>query len=104
MAMPESRAATKGACMITTYETRNEGNVSRSVRTWCVAGALALSSVLFLLGPGILRAQSVTAVLVGTVTDQSGASVPRAAVTVTMIGTNAKRMVLSSDNGDFTIP
>jgi hypothetical protein len=46
----------------------------------------------------------VTAVLVGTVTDQSGAAVPGAAVSVTMLGTNAKRMVLTNDTGDFTVP
>ena len=65
--------------MITTYKTRSEGDVSSSVRPWSVSGALAVTGLLLLLASGILRAQSVTAVLVGTVTDQSGASVPGAA-------------------------
>src|SRR4051812_20727003 len=50
-----------------------------------------------------LRAQSVTATLVGTVTDQSGAAVPSATLALTAIGTNVKRTVVTSENGDFTI-
>jgi len=51
-----------------------------------------------------LHAQSVTATLVGTVTDQSGAAVPRANLSLTMAGTNLKRTVVANDSGDFTIP
>src|SRR5947207_1947222 len=91
--------------MITTYKkTRSGGNMSSGVSAWRIVGALTVAGLLFLLASGIVRAQSVTAVLVGTVTDQSGAAVPGASVSVTMIGTNAKRMVLSGDNGDFTVP
>jgi hypothetical protein len=65
---------------------------------------MRVTGVLFLVACCLVWAQSVTAVLVGTVTDQSGAAVPGAAVSVTLIGTNAKRMVLTSDTGDFTVP
>ena len=84
--------------------TRDDASVPGSPGMSSVAGALILTGLLFLLASGMLRAQSVTAVLVGTVTDQSGAAVPGASVSVTMIGTNAKRMVLSNDTGDFTVP
>jgi hypothetical protein len=55
-------------------------------------------------GAHVLLAQSVTATLVGTVTDPSGAAVPKANVSITMAGTNVSRMVLSNESGDFTIP
>jgi len=50
-----------------------------------------------------LPAQSVTATLVGTVTDESGASVPKASLSLTMTGTNVSRVALSNESGDFTI-
>ncbi|HXB69512.1 MAG TPA: carboxypeptidase-like regulatory domain-containing protein [Candidatus Acidoferrales bacterium] len=50
-----------------------------------------------------IQAQSVTATLVGTVSDQSAAAIPKASLTLTMVGTNVKRTVLSGDSGDFTI-
>lgn len=91
--------------MITTYpKIRDARTVSGGPQIRSVTMSLTLTGLLFLFGSGLLRAQSVTAILVGTVTDQSGATVPGAAVSVTLIGTNAKRMVLSNDNGDFTVP
>src|SRR5690349_3962428 len=52
----------------------------------------------------LIQAQSVTATLVGTVTDQSGAAVPAASLALTASATNVKRVAASGDNGDFTIP
>jgi hypothetical protein len=80
--------------IIKSLRTRNDRTVPSRARMWSGAGALTVTGLLFLLAAGMLRGQSVTAVLVGTVTDQSGAAVPGAAVSVTMIGTNAKRMAL----------
>ncbi|MEX2262147.1 MAG: TonB-dependent receptor [Bryobacteraceae bacterium] len=58
---------------------------------WASAGSLA-------------RGQSVTATLVGTVLDQSGAAVPDANLSLTRVGTNITRAVVSNERGDFTIP
>src|SRR6266581_661814 len=65
---------------------------------------LAVAGLLWFRTAPSLQGQSVTATLVGTVTDQSGAAVPGAALALTAIGTNVKRMVVTSENGDFTIP
>src|SRR5947207_2081658 len=65
---------------------------------------LALSGLLCFRTTPSLQAQSVTATLVGTVTDQSGAAVPTANLILTAIGTNVKRTVVTGANGDFTIP
>jgi hypothetical protein len=64
----------------------------------------ALIFLLFTASSLKLNAQSVTATLVGTVSDQSGATVPKATLTLTMTGTNVTRMVASNERGDFTIP
>src|SRR5205823_2646205 len=50
-----------------------------------------------------LNAQSVTATLVGTVTDQSGAAVPKASLALTTLDTNVKRALVANESGDFTI-
>lgn len=54
-------------------------------------------------GSIVMHAQSVTATLVGTVTDESGASVPKAVITVTKAGTDISRTVVTSEKGDFTV-
>src|SRR5262245_24695732 len=70
----------------------------------CLIGILAVAGLVFFRTHPSLQAQSVTATLVGTVTDQSGAGVPAAALTLTAIGTNVKRGTVTSESGDFTIP
>src|SRR5260370_12307939 len=50
------------------------------------------------------RAQSVTATLVGTVFDASGAAVPQPRISLTNKGTNEVRPVVGSDRGDYIIP
>ena len=47
-------------------------------------------------------AQLTTADILGTVTDQTGASVPNATVTLTNLGTNDQRTVQSNGSGDYT--
>ena len=49
-------------------------------------------------------AQSATATLSGTVTDQNGAVVPGAAVTVLNTSTTLERHATTNDDGSFTIP
>src|SRR5438552_17653463 len=68
-----------------------------------LVGILAVAGLLLLTAPS-LQAQSVTATLVGTVTDQTGAAVPTAALALTAIGTNVKRTAVTSESGDFTVP
>jgi hypothetical protein len=65
---------------------------------------LLIAGLLWLGTGASLQAQSVTAILVGTVTDQSGAAIPKANLTLTTLGTNIKRTVVTNDSGDFTIP
>jgi outer membrane receptor protein involved in Fe transport len=49
-----------------------------------------------------LKAQVITADVVGTVTDATGAVVPGAKITITNVGTKAARVVSSGGTGDFT--
>jgi hypothetical protein len=65
---------------------------------------LTAASLVWLGGASALDAQSVTATLVGTVFDQSGAAIPLATLSLTMLGTNIKRTVVSDEKGSFTIP
>jgi len=50
-----------------------------------------------------LLANDPTGAITGTVTDPTGAVVPKARVTVTNEGTNATRDALTNDDGDFTV-
>ena len=48
--------------------------------------------------------QTERAVILGTVSDDSGSVVPGAAVTVTNVGTTEKRTVNTNDRGDYEVP
>src|SRR5437660_1440248 len=52
----------------------------------------------------ILAAQGVRATIVGRVTDDSGAVVPGAKITITNTGTNESRSITVNDNGEYAIP
>ena len=52
----------------------------------------------------LAAAQSTTATLSGTVTDQNGAVVPAVEITVENIGTALKRHTTTNDEGRFTVP
>src|SRR5262245_18312283 len=67
------------------------------VRVLAFAGPLCLAMATS------LNAQSVTATLVGAVTDQSRAAVPKAGLELTTVDTNVKRALLANESGDFTI-
>src|ERR1700678_1771287 len=60
------------------------------------------SLAILLLFTSAALAQLTTADILGTVTDQTGASVPNARVTLTNLGTNDQRTVQSSGSGDYT--
>jgi hypothetical protein len=60
------------------------------------------SLAILLLFTSAALAQLTTADILGTVTDQTGASVPNASVTLTNLGTNGQRTVQSNGSGDYT--
>ena len=59
---------------------------------------------ILLLCTSILAAQGFRATIVGRVTDDSGAVVPGAKITITNTGTNEIRSVIVGDNGEYSIP
>jgi Carboxypeptidase regulatory-like domain len=52
----------------------------------------------------VLAAQGVRATIVGRVTDDTGAVIPGATITITNIGTNESRSVIVNDSGDYSVP
>src|ERR1700761_4907699 len=65
--------------------------------------SLHFLSVLFLLGSGIASAQTATSgVVLGSVNDPSGASIPGATVQLSNTGTNATISQSSSSSGQFS--
>src|SRR6266536_1635996 len=54
--------------------------------------------------PAVAHAQSATATLAGTITDQNSAAIPGVAVTVTNLATRLKREAVTNDEGSFTVP
>ena len=66
--------------------------------TRILCAALCLGAALL---PARATAQSTHGSIVGTVTDQSGAFVPAAAVTVTNVGTNISRSVTTNESGYY---
>ncbi|HYR83158.1 MAG TPA: TonB-dependent receptor [Terriglobia bacterium] len=52
----------------------------------------------------LVTAQGVRATVVGRVTDDTGAVVPGAKITITNVGTNESRSVIVNDSGEYAIP
>ncbi len=65
------------------------------------ATCLAAASVTL---PAIALAQAVSGTIVGTVTDSSGAVVPKAQVTITLAGQDAVHTSVTNESGNFTEP
>jgi hypothetical protein len=63
---------------------------------------LALTSLLALVVVGLVCAQTETGLINGTVTDQTGAVIPKAKVTVRNVGTNAERLSETDSNGFYS--
>src|SRR5438093_2086337 len=59
---------------------------------------------LFLLIPSFLLGQGGRSTILGTVSDETGAAVPRVAITVVNTGTQLKRNVSTDERGDFEVP
>lgn len=64
---------------------------------------LLLSLALLLVTPGIVCAQVPSGAITGLVTDNTGARIPNASVTVTNKETGLKRTVVTSNLGDYTV-
>lgn len=73
------------------------------LRNGTVLASLALSAIASTFPPAVV-AQSDSSSISGTVTDQSGATVPNARVTVTNAATKAVNAVVSNESGQYTIP
>jgi Carboxypeptidase regulatory-like domain len=65
---------------------------------------IAVSSVLFVLAAPLAHAQVGTGSLVGTVTDQNGAVLPGAVVTVVSVATGFSRSTVTSEDGSYVVP
>src|SRR2546421_75138 len=67
----------------------------------CVVRRCVLTACCLAAGASSLRAQVAGCEITGIVKDQAGAAVPGATVTVTNVGTNRQRIVLSSGEGVY---
>jgi outer membrane receptor protein involved in Fe transport len=80
----------------------------RSERRSCLRSAVVLCGALFLsLIQGshfIARAQTTTATLSGTVTDNKGAVVPGVSIIISSAATGLKRQTVTNSEGVFTVP
>src|SRR5262245_49567058 len=63
-----------------------------------------LSGLLLLTASALLFAQGTTGTIAGTVTDQSGAAIPGAAVAVRNLETGATRDTVTDEAGRFNVP
>lgn len=74
------------------------------IRSWSRVASVVVASVAALLFSGaVAMAQVETGQISGTVTDQSGAVVPKADVTARNLGTNAMRTTQTSDTGLYLL-
>src|SRR5690349_6095447 len=71
-------------------------------RSRIVCAAAAMVALIGAL-PQVAHAQALGAIT-GTVTDSSGASIPKAKITATEVGTGFERSILSDDAGHYTVP
>ena len=63
-----------------------------------------LTLVVVLLSVGVMRAQTVTGTIVGTVVDSTGASVPNAQITILNQDTGISRTAVTTEDGQFRVP
>jgi hypothetical protein len=70
------------------------------MKIWCRALLLAV----FVSAAVNVGAQSLYGTLVGNVTDETGAALPGASVTVTQTETNLSRDVMTNESGGYTVP
>lgn len=81
---------------------RPPGSTTGTATRKLAIAALALA-VLMSFGVDITYGQANSSSIVGTVTDESGAAIPGATVTVTNTGTQNKRTVQTNERGDYSV-
>jgi len=82
---------------------RQSGRWSDRTKVWTSAAGVAMLGMFLLLATAA-KGQGITGSITGTVTDQTGAVVAGATVTVTQTETNAVHTVTTSDAGTYTVP
>jgi len=80
-----------------------KGKRTRKPKTCMTLLGLLLIAVLGAATPALL-AQDTTATILGTVTDPTGATVPKAEVVVTNTQTNVATTVVTTESGAYTVP
>ncbi|HXR32817.1 MAG TPA: TonB-dependent receptor [Verrucomicrobiae bacterium] len=76
--------------------------MTRSIRKLSVLGCCLFA--LFVFVAGSATAQSFRGIILGTVTDSSGGTVPGATVTIKNVDTGLTRTVTTSDDGSYSVP
>jgi len=72
--------------------------------TLCTSLIVLALLVLAMAMPPVSSAQGITGSITGTVTDQTGAAVPGATVTIVELTTNATHTITTSEIGSYTVP
>jgi hypothetical protein len=83
------------------YGQRNASDFSRALFVKGLAACLLIAGLIFLAGPVYAQINE-TGTITGTVTDESGAAIPGAAVTITNVGTNVAVPLKTNGSGEFT--
>ena len=76
--------------------------MNRSIRYLCTLGCCLLA--LLLVVAGSATAQTFRGIILGTVTDSSGGTVPGATVTIKNVDTGLTRTLTTSDDGSYSAP
>jgi outer membrane receptor protein involved in Fe transport len=85
-----------------TFESSKELMMNRSIRYLCTLGCCLLA--LLMVTAGSASAQTFRGIILGTVTDSSGGSVPGATVTIKNVDTGLTRTLTTSDDGSYSAP
>jgi D-alanine-D-alanine ligase-like ATP-grasp enzyme len=85
-----------------TFENSKELTMNRSIRYLCTLGCCLLA--LLVITVGSATAQTFRGIILGTVTDSSGGSVPGATVTIKNVDTGLTRTLTTSDDGSYSAP
>ncbi|MGA3177154.1 MAG: TonB-dependent receptor [Candidatus Acidiferrum sp.] len=76
--------------------------MTRSIRNLCILGCCLIALLVFVAGSA--TAQTFRGIILGTVTDSSGATVPGATVTIKNVDTGLTRTLTTSDDGSYSAP
>src|SRR5271157_1955646 len=84
------------------FESLKELTMNRSIRKLCTFGCCLLA--LLVVTAASASAQTFRGIILGTVTDMSGGTVPGATVTIKNVDTGLTRTVTTSDDGNYSAP